>query len=507
MSDSKYLASMRRESLRNFFDASPTARLLRSDHAPLVIDFLNRTFKSGEAISLGQLDLRTQLASYQEELHEIEPDVMVGPAEQYLTKWSEAGWLSRFLEASSIEPQFQLTRYAEEAIRFVDSVLSRGNAMVGTESRLRLVIETLEDIVRGASADPNRRLDYLKQQRALIDAEIEAIESGKSVQVYRPAQIRERFQTAVELLKALQSDFRAVEERFQAITRDVQQQQSTGDHTRGGILGFALDAEDLLKQQDEGISFFAFVAFLFSPTQQAALRKNIEEVQQLAALSDQHESMGRVKRMVPALLAEADKVMKTTARLSSTLRRLLDAQAAAHRIRLANVLRDIKQAAMEFKGHAPDEAKLSIVTDAAIGSPFARTFWKPSTTFDETSGPTEHVIDLDKVHEIAGAFARLQRLDFRKLRHSIREATYAGHSATLAQLLAQTPVQSGVMELVGYLQIAHDDGHEIDTSLGETVRIEEPRLRFGRGPNGPLHVRVPHVVFHPKAKTTGRRPR
>ncbi len=92
-----------------------------------------------------------------------------------------------------------------------------GANMVGTESRLRLVIETLEDIVRGASADPDRRLEYLRAQRAAIDAEIAAIESGKSIQTYRPAQIRERFQTAVDLLKALQSDFRAVEERFQTI--------------------------------------------------------------------------------------------------------------------------------------------------------------------------------------------------------------------------------------------------------------------------------------------------
>jgi hypothetical protein len=506
MSDSNYLASMRRESLRNFFDASPTARLLRSDHAPLVIDFLNRTFKAGEAISVGQLELRSLLASYQEEVHEFEPELMVGPSEQYLAKWTEAGWLNRFLEASSVEPQFQLTRYAEEAIRFVDSVITRGNNLVGTESRLRLVIETLEDIVRGASADPNRRLEYLREQRALIDAEIEAIESGKSVQIYRPAQIRERFQTAVDLLKALQSDFRAVEERFQAITRDVQQQQSTGDKTRGGILGFALDSEDLLKQQDEGVSFFAFVTFLFSPTQQAALRKNIEEIQKLAALADQKESLTRVRRMVPALLAEADKVMKTTARLSSTLRRLLDAQAAAHRIRLASVLRDIKQAALELRGQAPEGVGLSITTDADIASPLARTFWKPSTAFDD-GGPKEHVIDLEKVQQIAGAFARLQRLDFRKLRRSIREATYQGDSTTLAKLLTSSPIENGVVELLGYLQIAHDDGHEIDGSIHETVCIEEPRYRIGAQHSGPLHVRIPHVVFHPKAKTSGHKPK
>lgn len=155
MQDSTYLVTMRRESLRNFFETSPTVRLLRSDHAPLVIDFLNRTFKAGESISVGQADLRSQLASYQEELHELEPELMVGPAEQYLAKWTEAGWLNRFLKSSSLEAQYQLTRFSEESIRFVDSILSRGDNLVGTESRLRLVIETLEDIVQGTRPIPN----------------------------------------------------------------------------------------------------------------------------------------------------------------------------------------------------------------------------------------------------------------------------------------------------------------------------------------------------------------
>lgn len=529
MSDSHFITSMRRESLRAFFDASPTARLLRSDLAPLVIDFLNRTFKSGETISMGQAELRARLSLYQEELHETEPALLTGPPERYLTQWADAGWLQRFLESASIEPQFQLTRYAEEAIRFVDSAVSRGTNLVGTESRLRLVIETLEDIVRGASADPDRRLEYLRAQRAAIDAEITAIESGKSVQTYRPAQIRERFQTAVELLKALQSDFRAVEERFQDIAREVQQLQAQGNDSRGGILGYALDAEDMLKTQDEGISFYAFVAFLFSPSQQAQLVKNINEIHQLAALVDQHEGLSRVRRMVPALLAEAEKVMRTTARLSATLRRLLDARAAAHRVRLANVLREIRQAALKLAGDAEKtkHIQLGIETDADIVSPLTRTFWTPSQSFTNNE-ITLHRFDEGHAAAIASAFARMQRLDFRKLRRSIRELTSSGRSRTLSDLTEQFPIKGGVVELLAYLQIAHDDGHLIDNSLRESVTIEEPRhrnwmtteqeesalqnsadaIQITRTRQHSLIVQVPMVTFVPKASSeTGRKPR
>ncbi len=487
---------MRRDSLRAFFDTSPTIKLLRSDYAPWVVEFLHRLFKSGERISVGQLDLRVQLAAYQEELHELDPGQLPGAPEQYLNRWVEQGWLHRFFEATAVEPQYQLTRYAEDALHFVDSTLTKGASLVGTESRLRVVIESLEDIVRGASADPQRRLDYLRAQRTQIDAEIVALETGKSVQVYQPAQIRDKFQTAVELLKQLQSDFRAVEERFQRIVRDVQQKQSAGQETRGGILGFALDAEDILKKEDEGLSFFAFVAFLFSPTQQAALRNTIHEVQQLAPLVDQHESLARLRRMVPALLAEADKVMKTTMRLSATLRRLLDAQTSAQRRRLASVLDEIKQTALQLRSNPPTEIELSVTSAPQLASPTTRPFWKPGTVFDNEQ-PAEHEVDLEKLQYVTRSFAKLSRLDFRKLRGRVREATGDGQSVTLASLFAEEPVRGGVVELLGLLQIAHEDHHRIDHSTSETLIVQPADER-----QPPLRVQLPRIVFSPKARTS-----
>ena len=287
-----------------------------------------------------------------------------------------------------------------------------------------------------------------------------------------------------------------MEERFQNIAREVQQLQSSGHDSRGNILGHALDAEDLLKQQDEGISFFAFVSFLFSPTQQAQLRKNIEEIQHLAALSDENESMHRVRRMVPALLAEADKVMRTTARLSATLRRLLDAQATEHRVRLATVLRDIRQMAMRLRGNpALGNIQLQIQTEAAIQSPMARTFWVAPQTFDELA-LTEQVIDPEQAQAIASAFAKLHRLDLRKLRRFIRETTLNGEELRLTELLALYPVAGGVVELLGYLQIAHDDSHAIDRTTIDRIVIDNVR-----GHSSPLTLSIPRITFLPKAST------
>ena len=493
MPASQFLSSLRRESILAFFEASPTARLLRSDSAPWVVDFLYQTFKAEEVIAIGQAELRMLLAVYQEEIHEHFPGHFKNSPERYLNQWTEAGWLQRFLEATSAEPQYQLTPAAESAIRFVDTAVSQSQRLVGTEGRLRLVIETLEDLVRGASADPDRRLEYLRQQRAAIEEEIAALEGGRSVETYRPAQIRERFETAVDMLKDLQSDFRAVEARFQAIVREVQQLQASGQATRGGILGYALDAEELLKSCDEGISFYAFVAFLLSPVQQSSLRKTIEELQELEVLADQSESMVRVRRMIPALLAEADKVTRTTARLSTTLRRVLDARSTRDRVRLTAVLQDIRQLANQLgefsSGRMPE---LIVDAELDLGSSFARAFWSPAPIFDQGL-VLEHPMDTLQAKQVATAFARWQRLDLKRLRERIREATLRRSQVSIAQVVADYPLQSGIIELLGYLQIAHDDGHRIEPAQTETIEI----LLASHAET--VRCSIPYVTFTPRA--------
>lgn len=494
---------MRRDDLRAFFEHSPTVRMLRSDLAPWILAFLHGTFKANAEIAIGQSELRDRLAGFLEELHETVPEVMNGSPERYIAQWTEFLWLRRFVEAHSSEPQYQLSASAEEAIRFIEEAISRRQNMVGTEGRLRMIIDALQDIVRGSSDDPERRLEYLRKQRDSIDQEIAAIESGKSVQVYRPSQIRERFQNAISLLRELQSDFRAVEERFQEIARRVQHLQASGNETRGKILGFALDAEDTLKQEDEGVSFYAFVRFLFSPNEQAALRRSVEEIQRLAVLADQQDGLQRLHRMVPSLLAEADKVMRTTARLSATLRRLLDSQSAEHRMRLASVLSDIRKAALQLADEPPARISMEIDTDADVQAPLERPFWTAQPDFAQEP-LVEYVTDLTQAGQIASAFARMHRLDLRKLRERIRESTLEGDCCSLKDLWLANPSPLGIVDLLGYVQIACDDGHPM--SQDEWDDLE---WRAADRPGTMMRARVPRITFVPKAasRPSGRKPR
>jgi len=480
---------MQLDQITALFDASPTIRLLKSDAAAFVIDFLNRTFKETGALSLGHEDLKQHLLIYLEQLHETDPEQLKGSVDRYLLYWSDSGWLNRHLQSSLAEPQYQLTHHAEDAIQFIDLLISRRTGLVGTESRLRLIIDTLTDLVHGASSDPDKRLTHLERHREAIQQEIDALHHGRPVEVYQPSQIRERFQMAVGLLKTLQSDFRAVEERFHGIAVGVQQEQQAAMDTRGQILGKAMDAEDLLKTEDEGISFYAFIAFLFSPDGQQSLRQTIDEVTRLDAIQDERDSIMRLRSMVRSLLREADKVLETNGRLSTSLRKLLNVEAAEDRRQTGEVVRNIKQLAISLKNQPVDDQTCQAVvqTSTGVASPFSRTFWTTPQSFDNQ--PEEHVVDLERMSQERHTLASLELLDLDQLRDQVTTLIQSKGQATLEDLVDAFPPESGVMELVGYFQVAFEDSYSINRDKHSEVVIEDTISRHK------TRVRIPHVVF------------
>ncbi len=308
------------ERLVSFFSVNPSATLLRSQHAAYIVYFLYTQFKLAGSITIPHSDLTQNLSEFLDDIHATNPETLCDKPETYVTNWSTGNsrWLRRFHEAGRAEPVYELTPSTEDVLKFLMSVLERNLAFVGTESRLKRIIDNLSDIVVRGSSDPDRRLRHLCDERDRINREIEAIHAGGAVETYGPTAIRERFADAVADLASLQGDFRAVEESFKSITRDVQKRQSEASDSRGNILGFALDAEGALKEQDQGISFDEFVRLVLSPSKQDELDAIVARLIEIECLVEQVEGVERVRGMMGHLSEEAEKVLRTTRRLSST---------------------------------------------------------------------------------------------------------------------------------------------------------------------------------------------
>ena len=236
----------------------------------------------------------------------------------------------------------------------------------------------------------------------------------------------------------------------------------------------ALDAEDL-KQEDQGVSFYEFVRFILSPSQQERLQTVIQQLGRIQELAELTDGMETVRRMVPVLLAEAEKVMHTNSRLSATLRRLLDERAYRDRQRVAQVLREILSLASAMASAPPrDSVGLELETKIEITSPFSRSFWMEPPRF-EALDLTERENDEEQRAAAFRALAQMRRLDWRRMRSCIADAVAMDADVTLGRLLASHPPEAGVIEVLGYLQIARDDGHLV--SLDAKKRLSCRRER------------------------------
>lgn len=480
-----------------FFETSPAVRLLRAQHAPFVTFYLHDRFKRAGATTVPHAELVADLSAWLDEVREVYPaDAPKDRAEQYLAAWcsGDTRWLARRFGTGHDGPLYELSPHAEQVLGFLDDALAEDVGFVATESRLHLVIDTLENLVVGASRDPAVHLDRLRAERDEIDERIAQIESDGVVAALRPAAIRDRFATAVSLLKQLQGDFRAVEERFREIAAEVRRRQSQSRESRGSILGDALDAEDALKQEDQGVSFFEFLRFIHSPAQQERVRCVVRQVGRIPELAEQKDGLDVVGRMVPSLLAEAAKVAGTTRQLSSVLRRLLDVRSRRERQRVAELLRELRGLAAELSERPPRESVgISVDVEAGVDGPMNRALWSEPAMFDLVD-LVAHSADPERRMTLFRGLAELRPIDWRLLRSRVRGLVAGRGSVTLAELLAAHPPETGVLDLVAYLQIAVDDGHLVSHEA-----VEEFVVPARAGDGRPVTVTLPLVTFVEKA--------
>lgn len=474
--------------LQRFFDTSPAMRLLRSPNAAWIVDFLQQQFKRSGQITHPHSTLLAELDRFLETLGRkptgelsVAGDPLMalrGKAESYLSTWcsGDCGWLKRFVDQNHAEPVYQLTADSELVLAFVHKATQPATA-IGTQSHLRSILNLLEDAAGGCREG--------SQQAAAAEPIL-----GETSQAERQVDVplvREQFSLAVTQLEQLKSQFRAVEERFKSITRGVQQRLLAAEQPRGEILQFALDAEDLLKSGEHGRSFFQFLRLVHDPASQERIAELVQQLVQFDVLADRHDELQSLRTMIPTLLAEAEKILRTTQHLSHTLRRLLDARSTRHHQQLAQVLRDIRAQATGLSQSPPLDISLEVEVEIDVQVPFDRPFWSQAEPFVEVelqlvdSDPDDHARALEQL-------VALERIDWQSMRRNIARSVQRQGDTTIAELLEQFPIQTGTVELLGYLQIAHEDGHRIDAE--QTVELwtawEGTRAR---------QLRLPQVIF------------
>ena len=214
----------------------------------------------------------------------------------------------------------------------------------------------------------------------------------------------------------------------------------------------------------------------------------IHQIDEIDELANQLDGKQRIKRMIASLSAEAEKVLRTTRRLSATLRRLLDHRSSSVRMHLANVLREIQASAVKAAERQP-EFGLELLTGIGVENFLDRPTWNAPVQFEAVELSSDEPGDDERMLAFR-QLAELQRLDWESMRGNIHTMRSQQHEFTLYELLEEFPIEGGSIEILGYIQLAHDLGDDVDMEHTELITFVDRT-----SDSGFAKLEVPRVVF------------
>src|ERR1700722_10835771 len=341
--------------LSYLFETAPSVQIIRMRNATWVIPFLFKAFKQENTLSIPEPTLigllAEQLRHHSEDIEDLEEariefgEDEESRARKYLFSWVQKRLLQDFPDQDAVT-HYQLSAHSEKLFQWLQSLEKR--QFVGTESRFRFLFQTLRDMVEYTEDDTTRRLEELKNRKAEIDKEIKRLEMGFKPEIYTNAQLRERLDWFTRLGHELLSDFREVEDNFKYIHRQIVEQQTRAEVSKGNIVGYAFEAYDSLRKSDQGKSFYAFWDFLVSREGQEEWRELTDQLLQLLRDREIANDGDFVQTIKSLLLQQGRSVYEANDRMAEKLSRIITEKEIARNRRLRQQIGFIKELVFRF---------------------------------------------------------------------------------------------------------------------------------------------------------------
>ena len=434
-------------------DNSPAWRLLRADNAPLVLSFLHQVFVADNIRSISAAELSSRLDDELYALNQREGErggrTFPKPAKAYLDDWAapEAGWLRKYYPDGSDEPHYDATPAVEKALQWLQSLRER--EFVGTESRLKVIVDLLRQIVFGTETDPGQRLAELRRQRQEIDEQIARVEAG-DLPVLDGTSVRDRYQQFAATARGLLADFREAEENFRKLDRQLREKIAGWQGGKGELLDDVLGSRESIAGSDQGRSFQAFYDFLLSQARQEELSAMLDQVHSLAEIAE-HDP--RLRHIHYDWLDAAERTQATVRQLSEQLRRFLDDQVWFENRRVIDILRGVEARALRLRGTRSVPVTMELdAPSPALRLPLERPLYVPVKKVRISSGD---VRDAEQETDPAVLFEQFH-VDPVPLAAGVREALRGQPTVGLKELVAHRPIGQGLAELITYLSLKDD---------------------------------------------------
>lgn len=480
------------EYLLHFKKNSVALRLLSSPHFALLSSFFFNAFIKKNRRSVPYQELIAQL-DYQ--LQDIKDsygeEVYPKSAKAYIDDWinNKLGYLRKYMPLKSDEPDCDLLPEVEKAIRWLQEL--QGKQFVGTESRLKLVIDLIADLVRGTSQDSDAKLMALRAQKKEIEQQIVAVEQGMDIG-YNDTQIRERIFLVSDMSRQLLGEFRQVEANFRSLDRVTRKTITSSDLQKGSVLDEVISGQDVIDNSDEGSSFSAFFELLMSAGMREHLRRDLKELLNLDETKAFAVNDELLVHLYSYLLDAGNKVNKTKQQITEHLSRYIQEQSQDNR-RIIELIRAFEKNSSTFEKLPSDLSfyldDYSLKVNPSMSRQLFQIKEKEQLDSQLDEAETDPAVDLSALFDVS-------RIDEQQLLHNINKRLYQQQGqVTLAQVVDQFPIKQGLDEVLTYLKIASEQqvNAHIDDSAKETINLQEslgtqrqlsiPLVTFIREPN------------------------
>ena len=476
----------------NLYATSLTLRLLCAKNASLVLGFFNEAFKERNQHIIGEEELELLL-----ERHLADHVVLDGemPAENraknYLNLWcsDDCCYIRKRFDEEQQCFVYQLTRHSEKALQWLRE-LQTGERVghTTTESRFSRIFNEMQVLSKQTKEDPQARLRDLLAQRDILDAEILEIRATGRVKTLEPTQVKDRLIDLEQMVEAFLADFRSIEDRFKEQATEIHEIYLERGRSKGDIVEHALDADEKLRNSEQGKSYYGFRALIRSLESREALSVAIDDVAKLAAQSGMDERV--FVTLMERLLLQVTVVQESYQKISAQLRRVVEESAAQDSRLLMEWIAEIKQRALALRDSPPPDDEDGTFIHVDDGVAWANLM---EVGFHEKKevGRFNPLVNNgeDDTDDVKRALKKIGKpLDLEGYRRKIAALLEEHAQVALKQVVAAYPLTEGAVDLVGYLCVAAEkEQHLIDEQEQEEIDLNRP--------NHPRFATLNRIIF------------
>ena len=471
------------------FEESPALRLMRGRLGSFVVGFFFKTFKKWGSSEASEEELIATLSEHIEQVRELEDfDAPKRLPQDYLDEWcdEEHRYMTKTYDEDREEYVFRLTRHSEKALSWLQDLLSmqqRGYAT--TESRFNRILVEMESLSQGVNADPEARIKDLSRKRDEIDEEILRIRETGEAPIFGDDVIRDQVYDLSDLVEHFLSDFRAIEEFFKDHAREISKLYAQGDASKGDIVEHVLDADEELRNCDQGKSYFGFRTMMTNPTLARQFRN----------LAGQTSDIARKRGLDPnktfislseRLFGEAGSAHGAYGRISRKLRQVVGDHVGGGGRQVRKTLSQIRKSAYLLREDPPVDWDFEIDIRPQFFGLMESDFWEPKSVEAFAPIAKAESDDNEWINKILNSVG--EPLDINKFRERVDLALEDADKISLTEMVDKYPLERGVVDVVCYRVVAGEDNRH-DILDNEIVKIDLNR------PAQPRFVEVEQLIF------------